>query len=90
MMSSIDLITSSLAKCQLDADELQQSTRLSYETAWQRPSISDLNSMRQLNRALRNVDDEAGFKHALGFLVNACADLPGEYFLQPPYIALVC
>lgn len=90
MSVSINLnLTPSLTELNLDADELVKTARLSYEVAWQQPDIADLKSMRLLNSALRDMDAVAGFEHAVQFLSNACDDLPGEYFLQPPYIALV-
>lgn len=63
---------------------------LSYEDQWQVPLIADLHSMRQLSASLRNPHDAQNVEHGLNFLTSACDDLPGEFFLQPPYIFLVC
>lgn len=63
--------------------------RLSYESPWQVPWAADLNSMRQLGASLRNPLDAENVEHGLKFLTSACDDLPGEFFLQPPYIVLV-
>lgn len=81
-------LSAAFADVHLNDDELLQTARLSYEDAWQQPAISDLQSMRLLNTALRDVDAAAAFEHAVQFMSNACTDWPGEYFLQPPYIVL--
>lgn len=68
---------------------LSRLSRLSYEAPWQVPLPADLHSMRKLSASLQNSFDTENVEHGLQFLTSACDDLPGEFFLQPPYIALV-
>lgn len=37
-----------------------------------------------------NSTDEENIEHALKFLIVKVYDYPAEFFLQPPYIFLVC
>lgn len=79
-----------LASISEENTPIQLLPRLAYEVPWQLPVAADLCSMRQLAASLQHPADQANVEHGLQFLKTACDDLPGEYFLQPPYIVLVC